>query len=97
MQVVLSIQSLYNSDYRVRQFIRRLLEDREYASKNANIAFQLAFCCKIGFGGYRDELESTRMLHTSRRTNLELEEILGQIDLAQSDGRRRADTAYAAL
>ena len=98
----MSIDSLYQSDFRVRRYIRRLLEDRiltvrsglslEYM--NQSLAFQLAICYEIGFGGNRDESKSLGMLHKSKKTKRELRETIDRIKLIESDDELHVGTAY---
>ncbi|KAI1429751.1 hypothetical protein F5Y12DRAFT_709753 [Xylaria sp. FL1777] len=79
-QVDKSLQSLCQADFRVREYIFHCLKE-EYAirpkkSRNVdqktscvnklNIAVQLAFCKKIGFGTSQDDTQATRYLEEAR-------------------------------
>lgn len=82
---------LYQSDYRVRQSIRHCLEARVLSSEEAyssdatrNLAFQLAFCYEMGFGGFRNLHKSRQMLLRSHRAQESLDKILGSIEQQES-------------
>src|SRR5271155_2136506 len=99
-----SIDSLYRSDYRVRSYIRRCLEHRvlniatDSRTRDAgNLAFQLAFCYKIGFGVARSDQKSQEMLLKSGRAQEELSETVHQIHRWDSVSEVRADTIYINL
>ncbi|KAI1750907.1 hypothetical protein F4782DRAFT_507179 [Xylaria castorea] len=79
-QLERSLQSLCQADFRVREYIFHCLEE-EYAvgAKNpwkvdqktscenkSNIAAQLAFCKKIGFGTDQDGCQATRYMEEAR-------------------------------
>ncbi|KAH7357598.1 hypothetical protein BKA66DRAFT_552783 [Pyrenochaeta sp. MPI-SDFR-AT-0127] len=96
-EIMPSIEPLYQADYRVRRHIRRLLESREHVDVGLNVAFQLAICYHIGFGGARDEKSLGRSLNKSGRTLKELEEILQEVNVQKMHTKEYRYTAYAAL
>ena len=64
---------------------------------NQELAFQLAFCYKAGFGGFRDEQTSMRMLHKSGRTQQELNATINQLRSPKLDRVVVAGTVYSGL
>ncbi|KAI9775960.1 MAG: hypothetical protein M1839_000659 [Geoglossum umbratile] len=81
------IEPLYYSDYRVRKAIRTELEQKVKASTPnvqrddgyQHLAFQLAICLKIGFGGSRNNISSLEFLAKSGMTDEELDEAVSSL------------------
>ena len=71
--------AFYGSDYRLRQRIRRLLEQQQIDCPDPHTAFQLVLCNCIGFGGPREEKSIATGLQYSGRTQNELEDELAKM------------------
>jgi tetratricopeptide (TPR) repeat protein len=69
---------LYASDYRVRVYLRRCIEKRVLSATDTstptsrNLAFQLALCCSIGFGGAKNNAMAQESLLRSSRSQEDL-------------------------
>ena len=80
-----SIDPLYLSDYRVRSYIRRCLEQKvsvatkQPTSFDQNLAFQLALCHSIGFGVARSDLKTQENLLKSGRSQEELDQAINLV------------------
>jgi tetratricopeptide (TPR) repeat protein len=95
---------LYQFDYRIRKRVRHALEQRRCIPTNAgheveqqNIAFQLALCYKIGFGGAIDEQLSKDRLCQSVRS---MEDLIGTLEKTKSalaNNEANPGQIYAAL
>src|ERR1700709_358616 len=91
---------LYQSDFRVRRKIRSLLEHRVNANvsrsphsqktdSDDNLAFQLAICCELGFGGKKDTQMSQMLLNEIGRSRAQLDEVIAQIHRFNDSGPRQ--------
>ncbi|KAH8723428.1 hypothetical protein GQ44DRAFT_656653 [Phaeosphaeriaceae sp. PMI808] len=96
-EITESTYSLYLADYRIRRHIRAMLEEREAANNDSILAFQLAFCYQIGFGGSRDETKSMNMLKKSGKTTLELDEAITRIEKRTKTPHERTGLIFAAM
>jgi tetratricopeptide (TPR) repeat protein len=64
-QIIESLTSLYNSDYRLRDRIYEALKTRVDQTQEAHYSFQLAICYELGFGCFRSEQKARDMLRYS--------------------------------
>ncbi|KAF1847231.1 TPR-like protein [Cucurbitaria berberidis CBS 394.84] len=78
-QIEKSVVGLYRADYRVRSGIRKELERKYTRTLSKDVAFQLALCYILGFGGDYNEAESQRFLHESEKSPKELQLALKDI------------------
>ena len=92
------IDSFYRSDYRVRSYIRRCLEEKvseaikQLTSYDRSLAFQLALCQSIGFGAARSDTKIQENLLKSERSQEELDKAISSVHKwdTQSEGLRGA-------
>jgi hypothetical protein len=89
LQIVKNLTDFVNADYRVRKHIRLCLENSFFRNQTQpsalNIAFQIAFCYKIGFGVESDKTKCDIWLRRSKRIADDLD--AEKQDIQQRDWR----------
>jgi len=98
-----SIDSFYRSDYRVRSYICRCLEQKvSVATKlptsfDRDLAFQLALCHSMGFGVARSDTKTQENLLKSGRSREELDKAISSVHRWDTQRERLRGAVYMNL
>ena len=86
IQIAKSLDQFVKANFRVRQYIADCLEYQYYLhpERTSNLAFQLAFCYKLGFGRSHDENKCVEWLSRSNRDRKDLDSEIGFVKAQRS-------------